>query len=377
MKSFGKTGIKVILNWFNMNLSVEEKEQYSRHLLLEDIGVEGQLKLKQAKILVIGAGGLGCPILQYLSAAGVGTIGIIDDDIVDQSNLQRQVLFTHQDLGKSKAESAVQRLQSLNPYITFKTYKTRLTKDNALDLFKDYEIIVDGTDNFPTRYLISDAAVLTNKPVVFGSIFKFDGQVSVFNYQNGPTYRCLFPSPPLPNEVPNCSEIGVLGVLPGIIGSLQAAETLKIVLNLGDILTGKLLTFSALTMKQMILSFERNTSISITSLEDDYQELCGIPNVSNEISFQEYKEQTVHFNLLDVRTQSERNDFHINGMHIPLDELSERLREIPQDKKLLVYCKSGVRSKLAIDFLQKNGFENTLVNLKGGYSSGYSNLRKH
>jgi adenylyltransferase/sulfurtransferase len=244
-------------------------------------------------------------------------------------------------------------------------------------LFKDYEIIVDGTDNFPTRYLISDAAVLTNKPVVFGSIFKFDGQVSVFNYQNGPTYRCLFPLPPLPNEVPNCSEIGVLGVLPGIIGSLQAAETLKIVLNLGDILTGKLLTFSALTMKQMILSFERNTSISITSLEDDYQELCGIPNVSNEISFQEYKEQTVHFNLLDVRTQSERNDFHINGMHIPLDELSERLLEIPQDKKLLVYCKSGVRSKLAIDFLQKNGFENTLVNLKGGYSSGYSNLRKH
>jgi len=360
-----------------MNLSVEEKEQYSRHLLLEDIGVEGQLKLKQAKILVIGAGGLGCPILQYLSAAGVGTIGIIDDDIVDQSNLQRQVLFTHQDLGKSKAESAVQRLQSLNPYITFKTYKTRLTKDNALDLFKDYEIIVDGTDNFPTRYLISDAAVLTNKPVVFGSIFKFDGQVSVFNYQNGPTYRCLFPLPPLPNEVPNCSEIGVLGVLPGIIGSLQAAETLKIVLNLGDILTGKLLTFSAMTMRQMILSFERNTSISITSLEDDYQELCGIPNVSNEISFQEYKEQTVHFNLLDVRTQSERNDFHINGMHIPLDELSERLREIPQDKKLLVYCKSGVRSKLAIDFLQKNGFENTLVNLKGGYSSEYSNLRKH
>ena len=355
-----------------MQLSAEEKEQYSRHLILEEIGVEGQLKLKKSKILVIGAGGLGCPILQYLSAAGVGTIGIIDDDIVDQSNLQRQVLFTHQDIGKSKAESAVQRLQLLNPYITFKSYKTRLTKDNALDLFKEYEIIVDGTDNFPTRYLINDAAVLANKPVVFGSIFKFDGQVSVFNYQNGPSYRCLFPSPPKPNEVPNCSEIGVLGVLPGIIGSVQAAEALKIVLNLGEVLSGKLLTFSALTMKQTVLSFEKNTSISITSLESNYDELCGIPTITNEISFQEYKERAVKFNLLDVRTQQERDEFHINGMHIPLDELPQRILEIPHDKELLVYCKSGVRSKLAIEILQDTGFENELVNLKGGLSGDLS-----
>ncbi|MFT6246361.1 MAG: adenylyltransferase/sulfurtransferase [Salibacteraceae bacterium] len=355
-----------------MNLSADEKEQYSRHLILENIGLEGQLKLKKAKVLVIGAGGLGCPVLQYLSAAGVGTIGIVDDDTVDQSNLQRQVLFSHQDIGQSKAESAVQRLQLLNPYISLKAYKTRLTKDNALDLFKDYDTIVDGTDNFPTRYLINDAAVLVNKPVVFGSIFKFDGQVSVLNYQNGPTYRCLFPSPPLPNEAPNCSEIGVLGVLPGIIGSLQAAEVLKIILNLGTVLSGKLLTFSALTMKQMLFSFERNMSISISSLEDDYQEFCGVPPVTNEISYQEYEVQTVHFNLLDVRSQLERDDFHINGIHIPLDDLPERLQEIPDDKKLLVYCASGVRSKLAIDFLQKNGFSQTLVNLKGGCSSGYS-----
>ncbi|NRA11975.1 MAG: molybdopterin-synthase adenylyltransferase MoeB [Crocinitomicaceae bacterium] len=355
-----------------MQLSAEEKEQYSRHLLLENIGLEGQLKLKQAKILVIGAGGLGCPILQYLSAAGVGTIGIVDDDVVDQSNLQRQVIFTHQDIGKSKAITAAQRLQLLNPYITFKTHKTRLTKDNAIDLFKKYEIIVDGTDNFPTRYLISDAAVLTNKPIVFGSIFKFDGQVSVFNYQNGPTYRCLFPSPPKPNEVPNCSEIGVLGVLPGIIGSFQAAEALKIALKLGDVLSGKLLTFSALTMKQKIFSFEKNTSISITSLEDDYQEFCGVPKVSNEINFQEYKEDSINFNLLDVRTQQERDDFHINGIHIPLNELPLRLQEIPRDKKLLVYCKSGVRSKLAIEILENNGFENTLVNLRKGLSGDLS-----
>lgn len=373
MKSFGKIGIKATTNWYKMNLSADEKKQYNRHLILEDIGLEGQLKLKEAKILVIGAGGLGCPVLQYLSAAGIGTIGVVDDDTVDQSNLQRQVLFSHQDIGKSKAESVVQRLQLLNPYITFNVYKTRLTKDNALDLFKDYDAIVDGTDNFPTRYLISDAAVLSNKPVVFGSIFKFDGQVSVFNYQNGPTYRCLFPSSPLPNEVPSCSEIGVLGVLPGIIGSLQAAEVLKIVLNLGTVLSGKLFSFSVLTMKQRIFSFERNTFISITSLANDYQEFCGISAAANEISFQEYEKQTAQFNLLDVRTQLERDDFHINGLHIPLHDLSERFQEIPQDKKLLVYCMSGVRSKLAIDFLQKNGFSQTLVNLRGGCSSEYSN----
>ncbi|MFT6922229.1 MAG: molybdopterin/thiamine biosynthesis adenylyltransferase/rhodanese-related sulfurtransferase [Crocinitomicaceae bacterium] len=372
MRLFGKIGIKIILNWFKMQLSAEEKEQYSRHLILEDIGLDGQLKLKQAKILVVGAGGLGCPILQYLSAAGVGTIGIIDDDIVDQSNLQRQVLFTHQDIGKSKAETAVQRLQLLNPYITFKTYKVKLTKDNALDLFKEYEIIVDGTDNFPTRYLINDAAVLSNKPVVFGSIFKFDGQVSVFNYQNGPSYRCLFPSPPKPNEVPNCSEIGVLGVLPGIVGSIQAAESLKIVLNLGEVLSGKLLTLSALTMKQTIFPFEKSTSVSITSLENNYDELCGIPTITNEVSFQEYKKRAIKFNLLDVRTQKERDEFHINGIHIPLDEVSQRILEIPQNKELLVYCKSGVRSKLAIEILQNNGFENKLVNLKGGLSSDLS-----
>ena len=196
-----------------MSLSIEERNQYSRHILLDEIGLSGQLKLKQAKVLVIGAGGLGCPILQYLTAAGVGEIGIVDDDNVEQSNLQRQILYTHNDIGKSKAESAAKYMQLLNPFIQFSVFKTRLTKDNAVELFKKYDIVVDGTDNFPTRYLINDAATLAGKPVVFGAIYKFEGQVSVFNYKNGPSYRCLFPSPPKANEVPNCSEIGVLSLI--------------------------------------------------------------------------------------------------------------------------------------------------------------------
>lgn len=352
-----------------MNLTSAEKKQYNRHLILNDIGLNGQLKLKQAKVLVIGAGGLGCPVLQYLTAAGVGYIGIVDDDTIDQSNLQRQILYTHNDIGKNKAETAAKHLQLLNPFIEFNTYKTRLKKENALDLFKKYDLIVDGTDNFPTRYLINDVAVLSNKPIVFGSIFKFDGQVSVFNYSDGPTYRCLYPTPPKPNEVPNCSEIGVLGVLPGIIGSIQANEALKIILDLGNILSGKLLTFDALSMTQSVLSFDKDTSISIESLNDDYEMLCGIPKVTKEISFQEYKAQKLNFNLLDVRTQYERDEFHIGGNHIPLDQLSQRFHEISQDNELLVYCKSGIRSSLAIKILQENGFENVLINLKNGVSN--------
>ena len=353
-----------------MNLTTVEKQQYSRHLLLEDVGTKGQLKLKQAKVLVIGAGGLGCPVLLYLSAAGVGRIGIVDNDIVEQSNLQRQILYTHEDIDRNKAESAVKRLQLLNPFIQFDTYQTRLTKDNALELFETYNIIVDGTDNFPTRYLINDAAVLLNKPIVFGSIFKFEGQVSVFNFKHGPTYRCLYPTPPKPNEVPNCSRLGVLGVLPGIIGSLQANEVLKIILGLGNILSGKLSTFDALSMKRSVFSFEKNKSIVIKSLDDDYQVLCGIHKVTKEISFQEYKEQSSSFNLLDVRTQIERDEFQINSIHIPLDELSKRFNEIPKNKNLLVFCKSGARSKLAIRMLQSSNFKKELVNLKGGLISG-------
>ncbi len=353
-----------------MELTAGEHQQYSRHLLLEKVGMQGQVKLKQAKVVVIGAGGLSCPVLQYLAAAGVGRIGIVDYDIVEQSNLQRQILYTHQDIGKSKVTVAVKKLQGLNPFIQFNAHQTRLTKENALTLLAPYDIIVDGTDNFPTRYLLNDAAVLLDKPIVFGSIHTFEGQVSVFNFKNGPTYRCLYPTPPPPNEVPNCSEIGVLGVLPGIIGSLQANEVLKIILGLETILSGQLLTFDALSMKQSIFSFKKIAAPPIHALEEDYQALCGIYTDIEEISVQEYKQQASNFNLLDVRTQAERDAFYIKSIHIPLDELPERYTEIADNKDLLVFCKSGVRSKTAINILQNNRFKKELVSLKGGLLSG-------
>lgn len=346
--------------------SKEEKIQYSRHLILNEIGHEGQEKLKKAKVLVIGAGGLGCPILQYLAAAGVGTIGIIDHDVVDQSNLQRQILYTHNDIGKHKAEVAASKLILLNPYIHFNTFIEPLTKDNALSLFSNYDIIVDGSDNFPTRYLVNDAAVLTNKPVVFGSIFKFEGQVSVFNYNNGPTYRCLFSNPPKPDAVPNCSDIGVLGVLPGIIGTLQANEVLKIICNIGTFLSGKLLSFNALSMQQHIFSFKKDKTIVITALESNYYAFCGVSNALKEITYEAYQSQAEHHNLLDVRTYEEREQQHIGGLHIPLDELEERYHEIPLDKSLIVYCKSGRRSEAAITLLLDTNFEKPLINLKNG-----------
>lgn len=287
-----------------MSLTTAEKQQYSRHLLLDAIGSTGQSKLKNAKVLFIGAGGLSCPALQYLTAAGVGTIGVVDDDCVEQSNLQRQTLFTHEDIGKSKAVSAVTRLQLLNPFIQFDVYPERLTSGNALELFEPYDIIMDGTDNFATRYLINDAAVLLKKPVVFGSVFKFDGQVSVFNFNNGPTYRCLYPVPPEPSAVPNCSDVGVLGILPGIIGSLQANEVLKIILGLGNVLSGQLLTFDALSMKQAIFSFQKNDLIEIKSVQVDYQRFCGVNSGIENITFQEFQAQSSNFNVLDVQVGS-------------------------------------------------------------------------
>ncbi|WP_313115347.1 molybdopterin-synthase adenylyltransferase MoeB [Aequorivita sediminis] len=352
-----------------MKLSSEETSQYSRHLSLEEVGARGQLQLKQAKVLVIGAGGLSCPVLQYLAAAGVGTIGIVDNDKVDASNLQRQILYTHEDIGKYKVEAAVSRLKKLNPFIQLHCHNTKLRNDNALTLFESYDIIVDGTDNFPTRYLINDAAVILGKTVVFGSINKFEGQVSVFHYNNGPTYRCLFPSPPSPELVPNCSEAGVLGILPGIIGCLQANEVLKIILGLGDILSGKLLTFNALTLKQEIFHFKKNASLSIESLAQDYQMFCGLDDGLEEITYQEYLQQADTFNVLDVRNKGEREELSIESFHIPIDELEERYTELAENKSLLVFCKSGVRSKLAIQILKKNNFENKLVSLKGGISA--------
>ncbi|MEE9364456.1 MAG: molybdopterin-synthase adenylyltransferase MoeB [Cellulophaga sp.] len=349
-----------------MALSKEENIQYSRHLILDKIGVSGQEKLKEAKVLIIGAGGLGCPILQYLTAAGVGTIAVVDHDVVEQSNLQRQILFTHEDIGKPKAEVAVKRLAQLNPYINLQPIVEKLTAENALNLFEYYDIIVDGTDNFPTRYLINDAAIITSKPVVFGSIFKFDGQVSVFNYESGPSYRCLFPNPPKFNTVPNCSEIGVLGILPGIIGCLQANEVIKIICNLEGILSGKLLTFSALSLNQTIFRFKKNKEKKITSLEKNYEFFCNIPTSISEITFSELKTLDKPYALLDVRTDIEREHFNIGGLHIPLAEIYNHLAEIPTKNPLIVYCKSGIRSKVAIQILKEKGFKNTLINLKNG-----------
>lgn len=347
-------------------LTTEEQKQYNRHIILDKIGEEGQLKLKSSKVLVIGAGGLGCPVLQYLTAAGIGTIGIIDDDVVSQSNLQRQILYTVEDIGNSKAETAAKRLCKLNPFVQFNVYKEKLTVVNAVDLFSQYDVIVDGSDNFATRYLTNDAAILTNKPLVYGAIFKFEGQVSVFNYQESATYRCLYPNPPKPEESPNCSEIGVLGVLPGIIGSFQANEAIKIICGIGDVLANKLLMYDTLSMRQMILKFEKTKRAEVTELDNDYEFFCGIKKAANEITQEELQNKLSSYNLLDVREVWEREQYHIEGQHIPLGELSNRYKEIATNKPVVVYCKSGVRSQQAIDFLEKQFETTTFINLKDG-----------
>ncbi|WP_010177847.1 HesA/MoeB/ThiF family protein [Aquimarina agarilytica] len=361
---------------FNLQpLTSEEKNQYHRHLILDQIGMEGQLKLKQTKVLVIGAGGLGCPVLQYLTAAGVGTIGIIDGDKVDQSNLQRQILYTTDDVGHFKAASAASRLSKLNPFVKFEVFNIFLSTENAIDLFNQFDIIVDGTDNFPTRYLVNDACVLANKPLVFGSIFKFQGQVSVFNYKGSGTYRCLFPTPPAPNSVPNCSDVGVLGVLPGIIGSLQANETIKLIVGIGTPLVDKLLYFDALSLQQQVLQFQKNNDIKVTTLESNYEFFCGVSNTNdmNTISAEAYLKNKENYHLLDVRTYHEYEDENIGGQHIPLDELDDRMGEIPNSKILVVMCLSGKRSAAAIELLLENNYPKTLLNLDGGITAVLKN----
>lgn len=349
-----------------MELNKNEIAQYRRHLSLAEIGHEGQLKLKSAKVLVIGSGGLGCPILQYLTAAGVGEIGLIDNDIVDQSNLQRQILFNHNDLGKPKVLAATEKLALLNPFIKIVPYHESLTTDNAIALFAQYDIIVDGSDNFPTRYLANDATVIAGKPLVFGSIYKFEGQVSVFNYQNGPTYRCLFPSPPAPNEVPNCSEVGVLGVLPGIIGSLQANEVIKIITGIGNVLSGKLLTYSTLTNQSFAVQFDKNSDSSVSELLPNYGLFCGMMENDLELDYAEVKDSLDQYLLVDVREAWEREDFHIGGIHISVYNLINELDQLATEKPILLYCQSGNRSgqgqKLLADLLVGK----TVYTLKGG-----------
>lgn len=359
-------------------LTRKEKQRYLRHILLDEIGEVGQSKLKNTKVLVIGAGGLGCPVLQYLTAAGVGKIGIIDDDVVDVSNLQRQILYFKKNVGEPKVIAAQKRLQEMNSSIEIQAYNERLTANNAKELFLLYDIIVEGSDNFTTKYLANDAAVLTAKPLVFGAIYKFDGQVSVFNYKNATTYRCLFPEPGSPEEMPSCSETGVLGILPGIIGSLQANEVLKIILGIGEVLSGKLLLFDALQMQTQLIPFSIDPKWKITELKEiDFS--CTVA-ISNSVSYQEYLELPEYYTLLDVRNSEERKVFNIGGLHIPLSQLESRSGELASKDNLLVYCASGIRSLKAITILKKI-INKKIFNLAGGIQklksdSGRLNLKE-
>jgi len=363
-------------------LSKEEILRYSRHLIMPEVGMEGQLKIKQAKVLCIGTGGLGAPLGLYLAAAGVGRIGLVDFDVVDTTNLQRQVLFSTLDVGRPKIEAAASRLRGLNPDIQIDTFEAHLTSENALDIMKDYDIIVDGTDNFPTRYLVNDACVLLGKPNVYGSIFRFEGQITIFGNPGGPCYRCLYPEPPPPGLVPSCAEGGVLGVLPGIVGTIQAAETLKLIIGKGEPLVGRLLLFDALAMKFRELKLRQNPECpvcgenpTVTKLID-YAEFCGIrgeeaaTTVTNipEISPRDLKSRLDRGDdlfILDVREPHEYQICNLKGHLIPLGELSRRVHELDSSKEIVAHCRSGKRSADAVEFLQKAGFRK-IWNLKGG-----------
>jgi len=355
--------------------------RYNRHIILSEIGQTGQDKISNTKVLVIGAGGLGCPVLQYLTAAGVGTIGIMDFDVVELSNLQRQVLFGKSSLGKNKAQAAKKRLEDLNDAITIIAYAEKLTHQNAIDLFQRYDIIVDGTDNFETRYLINDACVITNTPLAFGAIFKFEGQVSVFNYKNGPTYRCLFPNPPEQDSIPNCSEIGVLGVLPGIIGSMQANEVLKIILELGTTLSGKLLCYNALTLQNSILKISRDetTIAKVIKNKANFHKTKIDFNCSVEVVTVSIKkllsEENIQF--IDVREAIEQPKIeNLQVTEIPLSALENNLNKIHPTKKKALFCKSGLRSKRAVEALQSLDIQNCF-NIKEGASEIENELKEY
>ena len=363
-------------------LSKEEIMRYSRHLIMPEVGMEGQLKIKAAKVLCIGTGGLGAPLGLYLAAAGVGRIGLVDFDVVDSTNLQRQVLFSTQDVGVPKTQAAANRLRGLNPDIQIDTYETQLTSANAFELFKDYDIIVDGTDNFPTRYLVNDASVMMGKLNVYGSIFRFEGQITVFGAPDGPCYRCLYPEPPPPGLVPSCAEGGVLGVLPGIVGTIQAAEALKLIIGKGDPLIGRLLLFDALAMKFRELKLRKNPDCPVCGTHPtqkgliDYAEFCGVrgeeapSTVTNipEITPRELKarlDKGDDIYVLDVREPHEYQICNINGHLIPLGELPQRVHELDSSKEIVAHCKSGKRSAQAVEFLRGAGFRK-IQNLKGG-----------
>ena len=365
-----------------VELTNDEVKRYSRHLIMPEVGMEGQRKLKQASVLCIGAGGLGSPLALYLGAAGIGRIGIVDFDVVDFSNLQRQVIHSTNDVGRSKLESAREKLEALNPNVKVETYEVRLSSENALQLFANYDIIADGTDNFPTRYLVNDACVLSGKPNVYASIFRFEGQASVFGWGEGPCYRCLYPEPPPVGLVPSCAEGGVLGILPGLVGLIQATEVVKLILEKGEPLVGRLLLFDALGMKFRELKLKKDPQCLVCSENPtvteliDYQQFCGIgPETDQvqegveEITPTEFKRELdggKDIFILDVRNPVEYEICRLEGSHlVPLDKLLNRIHELDSARNIVAYCRSGVRSAQAIGILQDAGFRK-LRNLKGG-----------
>ncbi len=366
-------------------LDNEEIARYSRHLILPEVGMEGQQKLKAAKVLCIGTGGLGAPMTYYLAAAGIGTLGIVDFDVVDLSNLQRQIIHSTKDVGRLKIDSAEEKLSALNPHMKIVKFNTALTSQNALEIFKDFDIIADGTDNFPTRYLVNDACVLSgNKPNVYGSIFRFEGQASVFATKEGPCYRCLYPEPPPPGLVPSCAEGGVLGILPGLVGVMQATEVIKLILGKGEPLIGRLLLIDALNMRFRELKLRKNPDCPVCGLHPtvtkliDYQQFCGIPeavqsngalvNEIPQVSVTEFKQERDagrDYFLLDVREPHEFQIANLKGYLIPLGDLEKRVNELDTSREIVVHCKTGGRSQRAAETLHKLGFKK-VRNLAGG-----------
>jgi sulfur-carrier protein adenylyltransferase/sulfurtransferase len=368
------------------SLSNEEVLRYSRHLIMPEVGMEGQQKLKAARVLSIGAGGLGSPVALYLAAAGVGTLGLVDFDVVDFTNLQRQIIHFTSDVGRPKLESAKAKIAAINPFVEVRTFETKLTSENALQIFSDFDIIVDGTDNFPTRFLVNDACVFAGKPNVYGSIFRFEGQASVFAAKQGPCYRCLYPEPPPPGAVPSCAEGGVLGILPGLVGLIQATETIKLILGAGDPLIGRLLLVDALGMKFRELKLKKNPDCvvcgkhpTVTKLID-YEEFCGLrgqekpvttpPPGVPEITVEELKQRLdakEDIFILDVREPHEYKICNLNGHLVPLGDLPKRLQELDgaKEKEVVVHCRSGGRSAKAVALLRQAGFGKA-KNLKGG-----------
>ena len=366
------------------SLSNDEILRYSRHLIMSEVGMEGQLKLKQARVLCIGAGGLGSPLALYLTAAGVGTLGIVDFDVVDFTNLQRQIIHGTSDVGRKKLDSAADTLREINPNVEIRKFETRLSSANALELFREFDIVADGTDNFPTRYLVNDACVLSGKPNVYGSIFRFEGQASVFATKEGPCYRCLYPEPPPPGLVPSCAEGGVLGILPGLVGVIQATETIKLILGSGEPLIGRLLLVDALAMRFRELKLRKNpdcpacgTHPTVTELID-YNQFCGIrgeeapaATTMADMTVEELKKRLDRGDdlfVLDVREPHEFQICNIGGYLIPLNDLPKRISELDSSREIVVHCKMGGRSAKAADFLRQSGFTK-VHNLAGGINA--------